>query len=97
MEEKRSLTSQELDAFSRQLSLLHESHVRDIYREVWRKCEMVREDLPAPHAIQQLVRAWKVLWKWRRRLMHTQLLLSLIYYKFGSKPGRTISGASVTV
>ena len=65
VEENRPLTTKELDAFSRQLSMLHESRVQEIYREAWRKCEMVR-DLPAPYAIQQLVRAWKILWKWRR-------------------------------
>jgi len=67
VEEKRPLTQQELDEFSRQLSMLHDSRVREIYREAWQKCQLVKDgNLPAPYAIQQLVRAWKTLWKWRR-------------------------------
>jgi hypothetical protein len=65
--EQPPLTKQELDAFSRQLLMLHESRVQEIYREAWRKCQLVRDDLPSPDAIQQLVRACKILWRWRQK------------------------------
>ncbi|GEM_PF-3584735 len=36
-------TQQELDNFSGQLSLLHESRVKESYKEAWQKCQLVKD------------------------------------------------------
>lgn len=60
------MTRDELREYRRRLSMLHPLRVRNSYREAWQACRMDGEALPAPRAVQELVQAWKQLWKWRR-------------------------------
>jgi hypothetical protein len=63
----RPLSIQELKERERRLSLLSPHHVADAYRKAHDECSMVGDRLPRAGAVQELVTAWKLLWKWRRR------------------------------
>lgn len=45
---------------------LGEPSVQAVYRRSYHACRMDGERLPGPREIQELVQAWKQLWKWRR-------------------------------
>lgn len=64
-EPDRPLTEPELKAVQQNLARLSESSVRQVYRQAWEECRMKGERLPSAKAVQQLVQAWKQLWKWR--------------------------------
>jgi len=61
-----SLTEDEIRSLKRNLSMLSDYSVREMYREAHRAAAMESDRLPSPKVIQQLVVAWKQLWKWRR-------------------------------
>jgi len=65
-EPERPLTEQELRALQQNLARLSEPSVKEVYRQAWEECRMKGERLPPAKAVQQLVRAWKLLWKWRQ-------------------------------
>lgn len=67
MDDDRPLTEEQLAKRRRELSLLHESHVAREYREAWKECMLECDRPPKAAAIQSLVTAWKVLWRWHRR------------------------------
>ncbi len=49
--------------FHRNLTLLSPDMVKERYRQAADRCRFL--ELPTPRVIQELVAAWKVLWKWR--------------------------------
>jgi hypothetical protein len=63
--EDRPLTAPELAEKRRQLARLHVSGVADAYRRAHAECRMDGDRLPRASAVQELVTAWRVLWKWR--------------------------------
>jgi len=65
-EPERPLTEQELRALQQNLARLSEPSVKKVYRQAWEECRMKGERLPPAKAVQQLVQAWKLLWKWRQ-------------------------------
>ena len=65
-EPERPLTQQELKSLQQNLSRLSEPSVKKVYRQAWEECMMKGERLPPAKAIQQLVQAWKQLWRWQR-------------------------------
>ena len=62
-EPERPLTEQELRTLQQNLARLS---VKKVYRQAWEECRMKGERLPPAKAVQQLVQAWKLLWKWRQ-------------------------------
>ena len=46
--------------------MLSQDHVEAAYRRAYQECRMEGRRLPPPHAIQELVQAWKLLWKRQR-------------------------------
>jgi len=64
----RPLTEAQLANLRRRLAMLHSSSVADAYRRAHEASRMDDGDrLPRASAVQELVAAWKVLWKWRKR------------------------------
>jgi hypothetical protein len=61
------LTNEQLASRQRQLSMLSPQHVEQAYREAHEAARMVGDRLPRASAVQELVIAWKLLWKWRKR------------------------------
>jgi hypothetical protein len=64
--EPRPLSKEAPKEQYRSLSLLSPYHVREAYRKAWEACKL-EGDTPNAKAIQELVTAFKLLWKWRRR------------------------------
>ena len=64
--EERPLNKNELEQLRHNLALLSDDSVRTLYRRAWEECRMRGEHLPPAKAVQQLVQAWKQLWRWRR-------------------------------
>jgi hypothetical protein len=42
------------------------SNVAGAYRKAHEVCRMEGDSLPRANAVQELVVAWKLMWKWRR-------------------------------
>jgi hypothetical protein len=63
----RPLTRDELARRERELSMLSPHHVADAYQRAYQACRMDGDRLPRASAVQELVAAWKLMWKWRRR------------------------------
>ena len=61
------LSREELREFSRRLQMLSISGVEGTYRAAHADCRLEDKRLPQAAAIQQLVAAWKVLRKSRKR------------------------------
>ena len=53
------------DLQQQRLARLSEPSVQAAYRRAYHACRMDGERLPGPRLIQELVQAWKQLWKWR--------------------------------
>jgi len=64
-ESETILSREELEEFSRRLSLLSVEGVERTYRASYEDCRLERNRLPPAAAIQQLVTTWKVLRKIR--------------------------------
>jgi hypothetical protein len=47
--------------------MLSPHHVADAYRQAHEACRMDEDRMPKASAVQELVVAWKVMWKWRKR------------------------------
>ena len=58
-----AMTREQLEDFHHNLTLLSPDMVKQRYRQAADRCRFL--DLPTPRVIQELVTAWKVLWKWR--------------------------------
>ena len=60
-------TREDLKEITRNLSLLSEHSVREFYDRAYRECRIINSHtFPPARALQELVRAWKQLRKWRR-------------------------------
>jgi hypothetical protein len=66
MGDQDPMSKDAVDQFRRSLSMLSEFRVRDIYREAHERCRLVGDKLPNPQAVQELVQAFKTLWRWRK-------------------------------
>jgi hypothetical protein len=61
------LSRDELKALRENLARLSETGIRDFYESAYRSCRIINRDMyPTAKAIQELVQAWKLLWKLRR-------------------------------
>ncbi len=58
-----AMTPEQLKDFHRNLTLLSPDMVKERYRQAADRCRFL--ELLTPRVIQELVTAWKVLWKWR--------------------------------
>ena len=63
----RPLNRAELAGHQRCLATLSPHYVADAYRQAHEACRMEGERLPKASAVQELVTAWKLMWKRRRR------------------------------
>ena len=63
----RPLTSEQLARRKRELSMLSPDSVAKAYREAHDASRMTGERVPGARAVQELVTAWRVLWRWRKR------------------------------
>ncbi len=61
------LTREQVQEMHRKLMRLAPSQVYQAYVDAYERCRMDRDVLPHASAVQELVVAWKVLRKWRRR------------------------------
>jgi hypothetical protein len=61
------LTKAELAERQRRLAMLSPQHVAEAYRQAHEACRMEGDSLPRASAVQELVTAWRVLWRWRRK------------------------------
>jgi hypothetical protein len=60
-----ALTAKQLEEFTRSMSRLTLADVERKFRDAADRCRF--NELPSPKTVQELVAAWKVLWKWNRR------------------------------
>jgi hypothetical protein len=61
------LTREELARKERDLSLISPHHLVDAYRRAHEACRMDGDHLPKASAVQEMVAAWKLMWKRRKR------------------------------
>ncbi|HXT24522.1 MAG TPA: hypothetical protein VN749_06790 [Candidatus Eisenbacteria bacterium] len=59
-----AMTKKQLEDLERNLSMLSPIMVQEKYKQLADRCRFL--ELPTPRVMQELVAAWKVLWKWRR-------------------------------
>ena len=64
-ESDRPLTEGELKMLQQNLARFSEPGVRQLYQQAWEECRMKGERQPPAKAVQQLVQAWKQLWRFR--------------------------------
>lgn len=64
---EKTWTREELKEIASNLALLSVQGVREFYERAYRECRISVRDFPPPRAVQELVQAWKLLRKWRRR------------------------------
>jgi hypothetical protein len=56
----------ELEEIARNLAVLSEPAVREVYQRAYRECAIINSrTFPSARSIQELVTAWKLLRKWR--------------------------------
>jgi hypothetical protein len=60
-------TREELKEIAHNLALLSVNGVREFYERAYRECRISPRVFPSARAVQELVQAWKLLRKWRRR------------------------------
>ena len=60
------MTAEELKQRKRELAGLAPPHVLAQYKAAHEACRVVDDRLPRASAVQTMVIAWKLLWKWRR-------------------------------
>lgn len=63
----KPLTPDELKELHRRMALLSPHHVQLAYRNAHKDCQMDGDVLPRASALQELVTAWKLMRKWKRR------------------------------
>jgi hypothetical protein len=64
--DNRPFSAAELRGLQERLARLSKYSVQEAYRRAHDACRMDGDKLPGPRTIQELVQAWKQLWKWRR-------------------------------
>jgi len=65
--EEKIWTREELKQIAHNLALLSVNGVREFYERAYRECRISARDFPPARAVQELVQAWKLLRKRRRR------------------------------
>jgi hypothetical protein len=59
------MSAEELQQFRNRLARLSLDAVRHAYNTAYARCRMVNDRVPSARSIQELVQAWKQLWKVR--------------------------------
>jgi hypothetical protein len=60
-------TRAELEEIARNLAVLSEPAVREVYQRAYRECAIINNrTFPCARSMQELVTAWKLLRKWRK-------------------------------
>jgi hypothetical protein len=66
-EKEEVWTREELEEIARNLAVLSEPAVLEVYRRAHRECAIISgRTFPSARSMQELVTAWKLLRKWRR-------------------------------
>ena len=61
------LSPEDLKEIGRNLAVLSEHAVREVYQRAYRECAIINSStFPPARAVQELVQAWKQLRKWRK-------------------------------
>ena len=60
------MSREDLKETRERLARLSIDAVRHVYQTAYARCRMVNDRVPSARSIQELVQAWKQLWKWRR-------------------------------
>jgi hypothetical protein len=64
--DEEPLTEENLKSLQRHLPMLSGASLENFYNAAHKECCLGHKGVPAPRAIQQVVTAWKLLWKWKR-------------------------------
>lgn len=64
--EQDVLTAAELKQMREGLSRLSLEAVRHAYQTAYARCRMVNDRAPSARSMQELVQAWKQLWRWKK-------------------------------
>jgi hypothetical protein len=59
-----AMTREQLAELERGLSRLAPEMVRERFKNAADRCRFL--ELPSPRVVQELVAAWKILWRWRK-------------------------------
>jgi hypothetical protein len=60
-------TREELNEIARNLAVLSEPAVREVYQRAYRECAIINSGtFPSARSMQELVTAWKLSRRWRR-------------------------------
>jgi hypothetical protein len=60
-------TREELEEIARNLAVLSEPAVLEVYQRAYRECAIINSrTFPTARSMQELVAAWKLLRKWRK-------------------------------
>jgi predicted aminopeptidase len=59
------MTEEELEQLRRNLARLSDDGVKRAYQTAWEEARMRGDRLPPAKAVQQLVQAFRQLWRWR--------------------------------
>ena len=60
------LNAAELKQMREGLSRLSLEAVRHAYQTAYARCRMVNDRVPSARSMQELVQAWKQLWRWKK-------------------------------
>lgn len=63
----RVYTKEQLKEMRQGFARLHPSALQIRYQQLWTELRMSSNAPPHPAVVQELVQAWKQLWKWRRK------------------------------
>jgi hypothetical protein len=65
-EQEKIWSREDLEEIRRNLTVLSEPAVREVYQRAYRECAIINAStFPSARSIQELVTAWKQLRKWR--------------------------------
>jgi hypothetical protein len=59
-----AMTKEQLEDLERGLAHLPPDMVRERFKSAADRCRFL--ELPSPRVVQELVAAWKILWRWRK-------------------------------
>jgi hypothetical protein len=60
-------TREDLEEIARNLAVLSEPAVREVYQRAYRECAIINSrTFPPARSMQELVTAWKLLRRWRK-------------------------------
>jgi hypothetical protein len=63
--EDEIMSREDLKEIRERLAHLNMDAVRHAYQTAYARCRMLNDRVPSARSIQELVQAWKQLWKWR--------------------------------